>query len=108
MISQDCRGRLCSYGVEFLYTWASIRKLNNIIRMGVHKQRQGLLTEAEAALLHAWTSIGSGTQGFEREESYTLANLGSVYQDQGRYDQALKILEKGLDLTRQLQDNYLV
>ncbi len=81
-------------------------KVNNLTRMGVYKQRQGMFAEAETVLLQAAASISS--PGFEREHAYILVNLGSVYQDQQQYDQSLKTLEEGLDLARQLQDNYLI
>ncbi|HZO74048.1 MAG TPA: BTAD domain-containing putative transcriptional regulator [Ktedonobacteraceae bacterium] len=81
-------------------------KVNNLTRMGVYKQRQGMFVEAEAVLRQAATSISS--PGFEREHAYILVNLGSVYQDQQHYEQSLKTLEEGLDLARQLQDNYLI
>lgn len=81
-------------------------KINNLTRMGVYKQRQGLFVEAEAVLRQAGACINS--PDFEREHAYILVNLGSVYQDQQHYDQSLKTLEEGLDLARQLQDNYLI
>jgi len=81
-------------------------KVNNLIRMAIHKQRQGAFAEAEAILTQILTTARN-TPGFEREESYILVNLGSIYQDEGRYDQSLKMLEEGLGLTRQLRDNYL-
>src|SRR5712692_2291123 len=81
-------------------------KVNNLIRMAIHKQRQGAFAEAEAILTQILPTARNAP-GFEREESYILVNLGSVYQDEERYDQSLKILEEGLGLTRQLRDNYL-
>lgn len=81
-------------------------KVNNLIRMAVHKQRQGTFVEAEAILTQILTTARN-TPGFEREESYILVNLGSVYQDEERYDQSLRTLEEGLSLARQLRDNYL-
>ena len=82
-------------------------KMNNLIRMATHKQRQGVFAEAEALLTQILTTARSKS-GFEREESYILVNLGSVYQDRGCYDQSLKTLEEGLGLARRLRDNYLV
>jgi ATP/maltotriose-dependent transcriptional regulator MalT/two-component SAPR family response regulator len=82
--------------------------VNNLIRMGVYKQRQGMLVEAETTLLHALTIAREGESHFEREEAYILVNLGSVYQDHGGYDRSLETLEEGIDLARRLQDNYLV
>lgn len=81
-------------------------KVNNLIRMAIHKQRQGAFAEAEAILTQILNTART-MPGFEREESYILVNLGSVYQDEERYDQSLKILEEGLGLARQLRDNYL-
>lgn len=83
-------------------------KVNNLIRMGVYKQRQGMLVEAETTLLQALTIARESGPHLEREEAYTLVNLGSVYQDQGGYDRSLETLEEGLDLARRLQDNYLI
>jgi two-component SAPR family response regulator len=76
--------------------------------MGVYKQRQGMLVEAEKTLLQALTIARESGSHFEREEAYVLVNLGSVYQDQGGYDRSLETLEEGIDLARRLQDNYLV
>jgi ATP/maltotriose-dependent transcriptional regulator MalT/DNA-binding SARP family transcriptional activator len=83
-------------------------KVNNLIRLGVYKQRQGMLVEAETILLQALTIASENGSQFEREEAYVLVNLGSVYQDQGSYDRSLETLERGIDLARRLQDNYLV
>lgn len=82
-------------------------KMMNLIRMAIHKQRQGAFTEAETTLMQI-LAVARDTSGFEREESYILVNLGSVYQDIGRYDQSLKTLEEGLGFARRLRDNYLV
>lgn len=81
-------------------------KINNLICMAVYKQRQGAFAEAERILTQILTTVRN-TPGFEREASYILVNLGSIYQDEGRYDQSLSILEEGLGLARQLRDNYL-
>jgi ATP/maltotriose-dependent transcriptional regulator MalT/two-component SAPR family response regulator len=83
-------------------------KVNNLIRMGVYKQRQGALVEAETILLQALSIARESESHFEREEAYGLVNLGSVYQDQGGYDRSLETLERGIDLARRLQDNYLI
>jgi ATP/maltotriose-dependent transcriptional regulator MalT/DNA-binding SARP family transcriptional activator len=83
-------------------------KINNLIRMGVYKQRQGAFSDAEAALLQALAIAREGSPIFEREEAYILVNLGSIFQDEGHYDQSLESLENGLDVARRLRDNYLV
>lgn len=83
-------------------------KVNNYTRLGVYKQRQGAFIEAETVLRQALTIASVNTPGFEREEAYILVNLGSVSQDQGHYDQSLKTLEQGLELARQIEDNYLI
>ncbi|GHO89559.1 tetratricopeptide repeat protein [Dictyobacter formicarum] len=82
-------------------------KVNNLTRLATFKQRQGAFAEAENAL-NEGLAIAHGTPQFEREEGYVLVNLGSLYQDQGRYDQSLKNLENGLELARKVQDNYLI
>jgi len=82
-------------------------KVNNLTRLATYKQRKGAFAEAEDALKQG-LAIAHAIPQFEREEAYVLMNLGSLYQDQGRYDQSLKNLENGLELARELQDNYLI
>ncbi|MHB8595588.1 MAG: BTAD domain-containing putative transcriptional regulator [Ktedonobacteraceae bacterium] len=82
-------------------------KASNLLRMGINKHHQGAFCEAESLLTEVLT-MTRGMPGFEREESYALENLGVVYQDQNHYNQSLECLESGLDLARQLKDNFLL
>ncbi len=82
-------------------------KVNNLICLGLIKQRQGQLAAAETAFQEA-LSLARGSIHFRRGEAYALINLGEVYQNQGQYSQSLMTLEDGLVLARQLKDRYLV
>lgn len=82
-------------------------KALNQIGLGVTLQRQGMFSEAEAVLNQALT-IAHDTLHFLQGEAYALVSLGDVYQDQGKYDLALSVTEDGLELARQLGDQYLI
>ncbi len=82
-------------------------KVNNLIRLGLVKQRQGAFAEAEAAFSQALT-IARGAIHFRRGEAYALVDIGELYQDQGLYDRSLTVTEEGLALARQVGDKYLV
>jgi len=49
-----------------------------------------------------------GPLRFQRGEAYALVNLGELYLDQGRYEQALTFTEDGLSLARRLKDSYVI
>ncbi|HLI05737.1 MAG TPA: BTAD domain-containing putative transcriptional regulator [Ktedonobacteraceae bacterium] len=82
-------------------------KINNLIGLGVARQRQGALKEAEQILKKA-LAASRGTIGYRRGEAYALISLGDVYQDQDDYLQALSAFEEGLMLARQQADAYLL
>ncbi|HEU5227583.1 MAG TPA: BTAD domain-containing putative transcriptional regulator, partial [Ktedonobacteraceae bacterium] len=82
-------------------------KILNQIGLGVTLQRQGLFSEAETVLTQAFTTAHN-TLHFLQGEAYALVSLGDIYQDQGKYDQALNVTEDGLELARQLGDQYLI
>ncbi|HZU66457.1 MAG TPA: BTAD domain-containing putative transcriptional regulator [Ktedonobacteraceae bacterium] len=90
--------------------WESLNdewgKVDNLIGLGVTKQRQGEFAAAEQVLTQA-LAIARGPIRFRRGEAYALVSLGDVYQDQGCYDHALSMIEDGLTLARQLKDTYL-
>jgi DNA-binding SARP family transcriptional activator/Flp pilus assembly protein TadD len=77
------------------------------IRMGLIKQRQGIYSEAEHLFTKA-LEIARGGIHFRRGEAYALVNLGQLYQEQGRYQQALAVAEDGLNLAHHIQDTYLI
>ncbi|MBA2394393.1 MAG: tetratricopeptide repeat protein [Ktedonobacteraceae bacterium] len=81
-------------------------KVNNLIRMGLIKNNQGALEEAEALLTQAYTTATE--LRFERGMAYALVNLGELYQDQELYKQSLTATEDGLALARQVKDQYLI
>lgn len=93
-----------------LHSWEALQdeqgKVKNLIAMGVVLQRQGFFDTAETMFMQALQSA-QGKRGFQQGEAYALVNLGDLYQDQSRYDQALVVLEDGLKLARQLHDHYL-
>jgi LuxR family transcriptional regulator, maltose regulon positive regulatory protein len=82
-------------------------KVLMLIRMGLIKQRQGVYIEAEHSFTKA-LEMARGDIRFRRGEAYALVNLGELYQEQGRYQQALTTAEDGLSLARQIQDTYLI
>ncbi len=81
-------------------------KVNNLLNMGMIKQRQGEFASAEVCFREA-LKIARGPIHFRRGEAYTLVNLSELYQEQGLYEQSLAVTEDGLALARQLQDRYL-
>jgi len=82
-------------------------KINNIIRLGGIKQRQGVFVEAEEAFIQALT-LARGPIHFLRGEAYSRVSLGELYQDQGLYEQSLNMIEDGLALARHIKDKYLI
>jgi len=93
-----------------IHCWEALHdahgKINNLIALGVVQQRRGAFEEAEATLRQALQSVQE-THGFPQGEAYALVSFGDLYQDQGRYDQALVAIEDGLKLARRLGDHYL-
>jgi LuxR family maltose regulon positive regulatory protein len=81
-------------------------KMNNLISMGVTQTHQGEFSEAERYLKEALTLAQH--YNFVRGEGYALVNLGELYLEQDLYPQALAVIEEGLGLARQQQDNYLI
>ncbi len=82
-------------------------KVDNIIRKGTIKVREGKIVEAEAAYLQA-LDLARGPIAFQRGEAYALINLGNLYLEQAAYPQSLAFTEEGLTLARRLGDKYLV
>ncbi len=82
-------------------------QINNVIRQGGIKQRQGVFAEAEKAFQQALT-LARGPIHFLRGEAYSLVSLGELYQDQGLYEQSLNMIEDGLALARRIKDKYLI
>lgn len=82
-------------------------KVDNLIRKGTTKIREGKIAEAEAAYLQA-LELARGPMAFQRGEAYALMNLGSLYLEQAEYSQALVFTENGLTLARRLADKYLI
>ncbi len=82
-------------------------KVYDLIRLGAHQQRQGMIVEAESALTKALTI--SRTMHFLAGQAYALDNLGDLYQEQGQYERSLMVTEEGLVLARQVGDDiYLI
>jgi LuxR family maltose regulon positive regulatory protein len=82
-------------------------KVNNLLNMGMIKQRQGEYGYAEACFKQALT-MARNLVYFRRGEAYALANLGDLYLIQGNYHQALASTEDGLTIARHLEDRYLI
>ncbi|MBA2284453.1 MAG: tetratricopeptide repeat protein [Ktedonobacteraceae bacterium] len=82
-------------------------RINNIIRLGLIKQRQAAFIEAEEAFTQA-LALARGDQHFQRGQAYALVSLGELFQDQGFYERSLAFTEDGLALARQIKDKYLV
>ncbi len=81
-------------------------KVNNLIAMGVVHQRKGEFIEAEQVLEKAL--VLANTLHFLQGQAYALVSLGDLYQDQKKYDQALKAADDGLVLVRKLKDHSLI
>ena len=82
-------------------------KVDNLIRTGLLKWREGNFTEAETA----YKDVLAMTQGllhFQRGEAYALVNLGKLYQDQDLYAQSLEASEQGLAIAVKLKDMHLL
>jgi len=82
-------------------------KVNNLLNMGMIKQRQGEQASAEALFQEA-LALARDPMHFQRGEAYALVNLGELYQEQGLYEESLAVTEDGLALARQLKDCYLI
>jgi LuxR family maltose regulon positive regulatory protein len=81
-------------------------KIDNLVGLGVTKQRQGAFAEAERLLTEALTAACGATH-YQRGEAYARVSLGDLYQDQNCYQQALSTFEDGFTLAHQLEDTYL-
>lgn len=82
-------------------------KIDNMIRFGSCKLRQGAFAEAEQAFEEA-LNLARGPARFQHGEAYALASLGQLYQRQGQYERALEMTEEALALSRQLADLLLI
>jgi LuxR family maltose regulon positive regulatory protein len=82
-------------------------KIDNLIRLGALKVRQGRFDEAETILQEALT-LARGTAHFQRGQAYALGCLGTLYQRQERYERALEVTEESLALARQINDEFLI
>ena len=83
-------------------------KIDNLVRLGTFKLRQGTFAEAETIFQEVLTLARGGPAYFQRGEAYALASLGELYQRQERGEMALKSTEEALALGRQLNDPYLI
>jgi len=81
-------------------------KINNVIRFGLIKRRQGAFSEAEDAFTQALNQ--AQTFHLQRVQAYALFNMGELYQHQELYEKSLTLLENGLNLARQVKDQYLI
>lgn len=82
-------------------------KIENMIRWGNIKVRQGLTSEAETILQEALTLAGTPIL-YQRGQAYALSSLGVCYLRQERYERALEVMEEALALARQIHDQFLV
>ncbi|HET8842643.1 MAG TPA: tetratricopeptide repeat protein, partial [Ktedonobacteraceae bacterium] len=82
-------------------------QIDNLVRLGALKVRQGNFSEAETILEKA-LSLARGPIRYLRGEAYALDCLGIFYQRQERYERALEVTEESLALARQLEDQYLL
>lgn len=85
----------------------SFGKVDNLIRAGNIKVRQGAFSEAEALFGQA-LALARGLVQYKRGEAYALDCLGIFYQRQERYERALEVTEEALALGRQLRDPALI
>jgi ATP/maltotriose-dependent transcriptional regulator MalT/DNA-binding SARP family transcriptional activator len=82
-------------------------KINDTLRLGLIRQRQGAFAEAEEAFYQVLT-LARGPIHFQRAEAYALVDLGELYQEQTLYERSLPMIEDGLALARRVEDQYLV
>lgn len=82
-------------------------KADHLIRVGLHRWREGKFAQAETAYQEA-LALARGKLSFPRGEAYALVNLSRLYQDQNRYTQALEVGEEGLELALKLQNASLL
>lgn len=85
----------------------SLGKVDNLIRAGNIKVRQGAFPEAESLFEQA-LALARGPVRYKRGEAYALDCLGIFYQRQERYERALEVTEEALALARQLREPALV
>ncbi|MBA2394852.1 MAG: tetratricopeptide repeat protein, partial [Ktedonobacteraceae bacterium] len=94
-----------------LQIWEKLNNTQGIIygqiSMGLLKMRQGLVQEAEELLRRALQLSGE-TPPFKSGEAYALVGLGDLYNNLGKYVEALNYLEDSLNLARTCDDHYLV
>lgn len=82
-------------------------KVDNLVRMGNIKVRQGVLPEAETIFQEALT-LARGPIHYLRGQAYALDCLGIFYQRQEYYERALEVTEEALALARQIRDQGLI
>ncbi len=82
-------------------------KIDNLVRLGNIKVRQGMFPEAETIFLDALAQA-RGPIRYLRGQAYALDCLGIFYQRQERYERALEVTEEALALARQLLDQSLI
>jgi LuxR family maltose regulon positive regulatory protein len=91
--------------------WQKLNSPEEIIygltSMGLLKMRQGLVQQAEELLQRA-LNLARGTAHFKSGEAYALVALGDLYNNLGRYTEALNYLEDGLNLAYECEDRYLI
>jgi len=91
------------YLTQALETYEKIQddegNVNTLLLQGIIAQKQGASTDAETLLMRA-LERARALRYSRRGEAYTLANLGSLYLEQGKYLQALTSTEQGLALAR--------
>jgi LuxR family maltose regulon positive regulatory protein len=85
----------------------NLGKIDNLIRAGNIKVRQGNFSEAEILFQQALT-LAKGPIHYRRGEAYALDCLGILYQRQGLYERALEVTEEALALARQIYDPSLI
>ncbi len=91
--------------------WANLNdewgRIDDLLGLGAIKGRQGA-TEEAMQLFRQALHLSRGAIHYECGEAYALANLGDLYQDQDKFEQALIAYTDSLTLSRQLDEVYLV
>lgn len=82
-------------------------KIDNLVRAGDIRVRQGYLVEAESLFQQALV-LAREPVYYRRGEAYALDHLGVLYQRLGQYDRALAATEEALALARQIHEPSLV
>jgi len=82
-------------------------QIRTLLRLGSIKHYQEIHSEAEAAYNEV-LRLASNTPRFRLVQAQALITLGILYQDQEQFKRSLAVLEEGLAIVQQMEDQYLI